>query len=441
MKMKKQLSTLAFLGFLWVTVNNSAYAALNLELTKGVAGAIPIAVVPFDDGTSTAPTNVSAVIQSDLSHSGEFTVSSTQSLPETPHTANALTQALWQKQKISDVVVGQVTPAGGNKYSVSFSLVDVFNKTATSDGTLLTQQYTVDATQLRSLAHQISDQIYQQLTGQRGIFSTRIAYVAVSRPQGQPAKYQLMVADADGFNPRPILISSQPIMSPAWSPDGKKIAYVSFESYLPQIYVSDVDSGQRQLITSFDGINGAPEWSHDGSRMAVALSKGAANPNIYILNLANGSTKQITNDLAINTEPSWAPDDQSLIYTSDRGGAPQVYQVNINGGQTQRLTYDGTYNATPSYTADGKQVVFLHRDGGTYNIAIMDLASGQMTQLTQGEMTQSPSVAPNGKMVVFAVQEGNRGLLGITSTDGKINLRLPDQHGSVQEPAWSPFLG
>jgi len=438
--MRKRFTLLTTFSLWLLLFESHAYAALNLELTKGVAGAIPIAIVPFDNNGAAAPTDVAAVVQSDLSHSGEFTVASSQSLPETPHTANAITPALWQKLKVSDVVVGQVTPASGNRYNVNFSLVDIFNKSTTADGVILTQQYTVDGSQLRSLAHQISDQIYQQLTGQRGIFSTRIAYVAVSRPQGQAPRYQLMVADADGYNPRPILVSSQPIMSPSWSPDGSKLAYVSFETYLPQIYVSDVSTGKRQLITSFDGINGAPEWSHDGSRMAVALSKGASNPNIYILNLANGSTKQITNDLAINTEPNWAPDDQSLIYTSDRGGAPQVYQVNINGGQTQRLTYNGSYNATPSYTPDGKQVVFLHRDGGTYNVAILDIASGQMTQLTQGEMAQSPSVAPNGKMVVFAVGTASHGILGITSSDGKINLRLPDQHGSVQEPAWSPFL-
>lgn len=439
--MKKHLTILGLLtSCLWIFANQ-AQAALNLELTKGVAAAIPIAIVPFDDGSNTLPTNVAGVIQSDLSHSGEFNVANTQSLPETPHTANAITADIWQKQKIGDVVVGQITPADNGKYNVSFSLVDVYNKTANDNGVILTQQYTVDGSQLRRLAHQISDEIYQQLTGQRGIFSTRIAYVTVSHPQGQPAKYQLIVADADGFNPQPILISSQPIMSPAWSPDGRKLAYVSFESYLPQIYVSDVDSGQRQLITSFQGINGAPEWSHDGTRMAVALSKGAANPNIYVLNLAKGTTTQITNDSAINTEPNWAPDDQSLIYTSDRGGQPQVYQVNINGGQTQRLTYDGTYNATASYTPDGKEVVFLHGTSGVYNIALMDLASGQLTQLTHGEQTQSPSVAPNGKMVVFTVMQGYRGILGITSTDGKINLRLPDQHGSVQEPAWSPFIG
>lgn len=439
--MKKHLMILGLLtSCLWMFASQ-AQAALNLELTKGVAAAIPIAVVPFDDGSNALPTNVASVVQSDLSHSGQFNVASTQSLPETPHTANDVTADLWQKQKIGDVVVGQITPASNGKYNVSFSLVDIYNKSANDNGVILTQQYTVDGSQLRRLAHQISDEIYQQLTGQHGIFSTRIAYVAVSHPQGQAAKYQLIVADADGYNPQPILISSQPIMSPSWSPDGRKLAYVSFESYLPQIYVSDVDSGQRQLITSFQGINGAPEWSHDGTRMAVALSKGAANPNIYILNLAKGTTTQITNDSAINTEPNWAPDDQSLIYTSDRGGQPQIYQVNINGGQTQRLTYDGTYNATASYTPDGKDVIFLHGNGGVYNIAMMDLASGQLTQLTHGEQTQSPSVAPNGQMVVFAVMQGYRGILGITSTDGKINLRLPDQHGSVQEPAWSPFIG
>lgn len=438
--MRHMIKIIGSAVFFSVLIIQQSFAALNLELTKGVSAAIPIAVVPFTDGSTVAPTDVSAVIQSDLSHTSDFSLTDPKKLPETPHDPSGLNPNAWQKLKVSDVVVGQVTPTGDGRYQVNFSVVDVFNKTSSDDGIILSQQYTVDGTQLRSLAHQISDEIYQQLTGQRGIFSTRIAYIAVKRAQGQPASYQLMVADADGYNAKPILVSSQPIMSPSWSPDGRKLAYVSFETYLPQIFVSDVSTGKRQLITSFEGINGAPQWSKDGTRMAVALSKGAANPNIYILNLTNGSVKQITNDLAINTEPTWAPDDQSLIYTSDRGGAPQIYQVNINGGNTQRLTYDGNYNATPSYTSDGKSVVFLHRDGGTYNVALMDLASGQMTQITQGEMTQSPSVAPNGKMVVFAVENGSHGILGIASTDGKINLRLPDLHGSVQEPAWSPFL-
>lgn len=421
-----------------MTYVSTTYAALDLELTKGVASALPIAVVPFAN-SSDAPTDISAVISNDLNNSGEFNVLPSGDLPS-PHAAADITAKPFLAQNANDVVVGTVTKKAFGKYQVDYSLVDLYAKNKKSDGVLLTQEFTVSSDELRQLAHHISDQIYQQLTGDRGIFSTKIAYVLVNYNPGQAVKYQLEISDIDGFNAKPILTSSQPIMSPSWSPDGTKIAYVSFESFLPQIYISDVASGDRKVITSFTGINGAPSWSPDGTELAVALSKGGNNPNIYVYNLNTGKEQQITSDWSINTEPSWAPDGKSLIYTSDRGGNPQIYQVNVQSKMIQRVTYDGNYNATASYTPDGQSIILLHREKSAFNIAIMNLKTGEIKDLTHSGDSASPSVAPNGKMVVFASEHSGQGVLGIVSTNGNISLRIPDQNGSVQAPAWSPFL-
>ncbi|MFN7096524.1 MAG: Tol-Pal system beta propeller repeat protein TolB [Gammaproteobacteria bacterium] len=416
----------------------NAFAILNIELTQGISAAIPIAVVPFAQANNSAPTDVAAVIHSDLANSGQFNVADNSSFNQYPQSADQVNNSYWQGKNVDDIVIGNVQPAGGNQYKVSFSLISLFNQAP--NNILLTQQYTVDQNQLRAVAHHISDLVYQQLTGVPGIFSTRLAYVLVQRNPGQPVKYMLMVADEDGYNAKPILVSSQPIMSPSWSPNGKQIAYVSFESYLPQIYISDVATGQRKLITSFSGINGAPEWSPDGKELAVALSKGSANPNIYTLNLASGSLQQITNDWSINTEPTWSPDGQALLFTSDRGGSPQVYEINLANKATQRVTFNGSYNASASFTSDAQNIVLLSRQDQAYDIGFLNLQSGNLQLLTHGGNNQSPSVAPNGKMVVYATKEGGKNVLAMVSTDGKVNMQLPDQLGDVQEPAWSPFL-
>jgi TolB protein len=365
---------------------------------------------------------------------------STAKMQQKPQTATQVDTSYWQKQNVNDVVVGSIKNVGGDRYAVKYELVDLFNRKSASDGVLLSQEFTVSKSALRKLSHHISDQVYQRLTGEKGVFSTKLAYVTVDRSAGRRAKYALAVSDFDGHDAKSIVSSTQPIMSPAWSPDGHKIAYVSFETYLPQIYVSDIFTGQRQLVTNFKGINGAPSWSPDGTKLAVALSRNSVNPNIYILNLASNQLQQITSDAAINTEPSWSPDGQSLIYTSDRGGSPQIYQINLQSRQSQRLTYDGNYNATASYSRDGKRIVNLHRSSGDFNVAILDLQSGATKELTHSGKNQSPSIAPNGKMVVFASEYGGQGVLGIVSVDGKVSLRIPDRVGSVQEPAWSPYL-
>lgn len=419
-------------------VSQSARAALNLELTKGMAAAIPIAVVPFTDSQTNSPVDIASIIHHDLANSGQFNVLANGSIAEYPHTSGQINSKYWQGKNVDDMVVGNVQSIGGGRYKITYSLVNLFNQAP--NNVLLTEELTVSENDMRRAAHHISDRVYQQLTGVKGIFSTRLAYVLVQRHPGQPAKFQLMISDQDGYGPKPILISSQPIMSPSWSPDGRQLTYVSFESFLPQIYVSDVATGKRRLITSFKGINGAPEWSPDGRKLAVALSRGAANPNLYLLDMSSGGLQQVTNDTSINTEPNWSPDGQSLIFTSDRGGSPQIYEVNLATKQAQRVTFTGNYNSSASYTPDRQNIVLLNRQGGGFNIAALNLQTGNVQVLTHGGNNQSPSVAPNGKMVVYATKQAGHSVLAMASTDGKVNVQLPDQLGDVQEPAWSPFL-
>lgn len=415
-------------------------AALDVELTKGVDSAVPVSVVPFShEGFSAF--NFSKVISKDLANSGRFTLLDDTALGQLPHTGQEVDINFWRQQNVEHVVTGSIKSLGNKQYQVSFAMVDLYN---TQDSPIVAEQtYRVDESQLRQLAHHISDIIYQKATGERGVFSTRLAYVLVKRRFGAHGKdltqYSLQVSDMDGQNSRSILHSNEPIMSPSWSPKGDRIAYVSFEGKRPGIYVSDLETGQRQLITRYPGINGAPAWSSDGSQLAVALSS-KTNPNIYVIDLDSKKLKPITKDYAINTEPNWAPDNKSIIFTSDRGGSPQIYQYDLKKHKIKRLTYVGNYNAKASFTPDGHTLVLLHRENHNFNIAALDLEEGLMRELTHSGTNESPSVAPNGRMVVFASQNEGRSVLGMVSLDGRVTLRIPDEQGDVQEPVWSPFL-
>lgn len=419
--------------FFW---QSNAQAALSLVLTKGNAGAIPIAIVPFE-GSASAPQDVSAIILSDLTNSGRFNVLAPSDMDQKPTTPAAIDASYWRKKNIDDVVVGSVQSAGFGNYKITFSLVSAYQGQQ-QNNILATQTMTVDAKQLRLAAHKISDMIYQKLTGVRGVFSTKIAYVLVQKSGKHNSQYSLIVADADGYNPRVLLNSYQPIMSPDWAPNGKSLAYVSFESGSSQIFIQDVASGRRQVVSSYSGINGAPAFSPDGTRLALTLTL-SGNPNIYVMNLSSKQLTQVTNSMSIDTEPSWSPDGQSLIFTSNRGGGPQVYKVSANGGSAQRLTYDGAYNASASFTPDGKSIIMLHLNQGKYAVAIQNLGSGVITVLDPSD-DQSPSLAPNGSMVIFSTLYQGQEDLGMVSVDGKVRLRIPGGNGDVQEPAWSPFL-
>ena len=426
-------------------------AAIRLELTRGIMGAIPMAVVPFSSGESQE--DLSAVVARDLRYSGRISPIDTQDLRDLPHSVRDVKYDYWQKQRVDYVLVGKIDALPDHQFKVDFALVNVFEsertqlkdkKTQALDQTriLLHQVLTVKAHSLRRLAHHISDLVYEKLTGERGIFSTKIAYVQVIRHSGKPTIHRLLVADSDGHNPRLILESPLPIMSPAWSPDGRTIAYVSFEAKRARIYLSDVRTGRRRLLTSFPGINGAPAWSPDGKQLAVVLSKDGnrGHPKLYLVNLGDLKITQVTKGNAIDTEPSWTADGRSLVFTSNRGGTPQIYLLTLADKQIQRLTFDGDYNARASFSRDGHYLLMLHREQGQFNIALMNMKSGNLRLLTHTVANESPSFAPNGRMVVFATNEGAYTSLGIASIDGRVMLRLPATEGNVQSPAWSPYL-
>jgi TolB protein len=445
--MLKLFLRMSFLSILLFSA--ASYGLLNLELTQGVQGAIPIAVVPFSGQANDlqADNNLAGVITTDLQNSGRFNLMNANKMQQSPASAADVDFSYWQKQDVNNMVVGDVKSLGGGKYQVNVQLMNVFGNKENAPGSsapawknaiMMSKTYTVNENQLRSLAHHVSDDIYQALTGDRGIFSTRIAYVMVNRT-GLKTQYSLEIADYDGRNPKPLLKSSQPIMSPSWAPNGHKIAYVSFESGDPAIFIQDVGTGARQKVSGYAGLNGAPAWSPDGHKLAMVLSQ-SGYPKIYIMSLGSNRVTQLTNGSAIDTEPSWSPDGQSVLFTSNRGGGPQIYRVNVASGDVQRLTFSGNYNARASFVPpEGKSVVVLNGGGNAYNIAVQDLSTGRYTVLTGSGNDQSPSVAPNGKMVVYATHADGHGVLGVVSLDGKVKQLLPAREGDVREPAWSPF--
>lgn len=409
-------------------------AMLELELTQGIGSAIPIALVPF---VGTDQQNIAAIINNDLKNSGQFKLYPAEQMKQKPSTIAEIDYPYWQNVGINDLVVGKFSAD-----QIDFSVVDVFagSQTNPDKGVLLSKAFPMEPLRARGLAHHISDLIYEKITGEKGIFSTRIAYVLIDRPSVENTSYALEVADYDGYQPKPLITSRQPLMSPAWSPDGQQIAYVSFINRRSAIYVVNLRTGAQTLISKAAGINGAPAWSPDGRKLAIVLFDNN-NPKIFIKDLNGGELKQVTYGASIDTEPEWAPDGQSLLFTSNRGGGPQIYRLNLADNSVKRVTFRGNYNASASFTPDGKKMVFLKGEQGSYNIAIMDLDTGREQTLTDSGEASSPSIAPNGRMIIFDDVFNNKSILSMVSTDGKIKLRLPARNGNVQEPAWSPFLG
>ncbi|WP_049623129.1 Tol-Pal system beta propeller repeat protein TolB [Frateuria defendens] len=409
--------------------------SLNIEITGGLKTATPITVVPFAQaGGAPLPTDVADVIRNDFNRSGKFRSLAKSEIVETPSRGADIKFATWRLLKQDFITVGRLSDAGGGMVKVEYELWDV-NK----QQSLLAQSYTAPAGDLRGVAHQIADAIYEKITGVRGAFWTRIAYITAVG-LGNNTTYSLVVADSDGYNPQVVARSRESLLSPAWSPDGHKIAYVSFESGNSNIYVQDITTGSRQLVESHArGINGAPAWSPDGSRLAVSLSY-VGNPEIFVLDLASRHETRLTTNLAIDTEPNWAPDGQSIYFTSDRSGRPQIYQVPAGGGSPTRISFQGQNNAEADVGYDGKQIAMVQGNGNVYRIAVMDRSlGGQVRYVSPGPIDESPSFAPNASMLLYAAVEGRRGVLYAVSADGMVRQRLVLADGDVREPAWGPF--
>ncbi|MEJ2139852.1 MAG: Tol-Pal system beta propeller repeat protein TolB [Gammaproteobacteria bacterium] len=409
-------------------------AELTIEITKGQGEAVPVAIVPFGwDGPSPKPYEIARVVSSDLARSGRFAPIPEKDMLQKPTAVADIDFGDWRIIDTEVVVIGRITPAGVGRYQMEFRVFDVFRGEQ-----LLGYRLSSDTAGMRAAAHKISDLIYEKLTGIKGVASTRVAYVSVRGDRLKPT-YRLIVADADGENATTLMESRQPIMSPAWSPDGRKLAYVSFENGQSQVFVQELRTGARRRVSARKGVNSAPTWSPDGRRLALTLSKGDGNLDIYLLEISNQVLTRLTNWPSIETEPSWSKDGSEVFFTSDRSGGPQVYKVSAKGGSPKRVTFEGGYNARPRLSPDGTKVAVVHNDRGNYRIAVVDVERAYTQVLTEGSLDESPAFAPNGEMLIYASRAGGRGVLSTVSVDGRFEQRLAAEEGEIREPAWSPF--
>ena len=418
-----------------VFLANTAGAVIEITITKSTEAKQPIAIVPFgwQHGGEPPPAAIAKIVADDLSRTGLFEPIPFDSLPSRPFRREQINFKDWRLLGPGNLVIGNVTPAVDAGYVVEFQLYDVLRGRQ-----VVGYQLTADKQAMRRVAHQIADQIYLKLTGLRGAFDTRVAYVTEVRDADGAPRYALSIADVDGHNEHVILTSSWPVMSPAWSPDGTRLAYVSFESGMSHIFVQAIATGDREKVADFPGINGAPAFSPDGRRLAMTLSKDG-NPEIYVMDLGTGRLRRITNNAGIDTEPSWSPDGRTLAFTSDRGGKPQVYRTTVEGGRPERVTFEGSYNARPVFSPDGTKLALVHGSGSRYRIGLFDLENGALQVLTESSLDESPSFAPNGSMILYATTDGPSSVLSAVSPDGRMHQRLNVQTGGVREPAWSPF--
>jgi TolB protein len=411
-----------------------AQAVLTIEITGGSEAALPIAIVPFGVEGYAPPEDISEIISNDLASSGRFAPLEKRDLISQPHEGTQINFQDWRLLRSEGLLIGKVSSQDGENYQVQFQLYDVYKAEQ-----LVGKRYNVPASGLRSLAHQIADVVYETLTGEKGVFSTRLAFVTEMKNADGSKRYALQVSDADGANPRTVLQSTQPIMSPNWAPDGERLAYVTFENAKAEVYVQELSSGRRNSVASFRGLNSAPAWSPDGKKLALTLSKNG-NPEIYVLELASGELSRVThNSGAIDTEAVWMPNGREILFTSDRGGRPQIYRVDANGGRAERITFEGSYNASADISPDGKIMAMVHAVNGKFHIAIQDLQTGAVQVLTDTTADESPSFAPNGRMILYATEQKGRGVLAAVSVDGRIKQRLGESGSAVREPAWSPF--
>ena len=416
---------LAFLLF-WAC---SAQAQLSIEITGAGAQRIPVALVPFA-GENALPPGISTIIRADLERSGLFRGLELPPIVPEPTEATNINYAEWRSRLADALLVGSVQPRPDGRFEVRFRLYDVVKQVPLGG-----VAYTLGKEQLRATAHRISDFVYEKLTGEKGVFSTRIAYV-VKRGN----RYELQISDYDGAGAETALASFEPIISPVWSPDGKRLAYVSFENKKPVVYVHSLVDGKRRVIANFKGSNSAPAWTPDGNRLAVVLSREGGS-QMFMINADGGGLRRLATSTAIDTEPRFSPDGQWMYFTSDRGGTPQIYRMPANGGEPQRITFEGSYNVSPRISPDGKTIAYITRNpAGKFQVALLDLSNRQVQILTDSDRDESPSFSPNGRMILLATVINERGVLSAVSADGRVKQRLSTAAGDVREPAWGPFI-
>lgn len=427
---------LSFVTAGWISAAHAqGSGAITITITEGGEGAQPIAIVPFGySGPGAAPSvRIGQVVADNLTRTGEFEPVPFVDLPSRPSTADQVNFSDFRLLRTPNLLIGNVRRLTPERVAIEFRLYDV-NKSEQLTGF----QLDITEREMRRAAHQIADIVYEQLTGKRGAFDTMVAYVTEQRLAGKERRYALEVADSDGVNPRTILESREPVLSPNWSPDGSQLAYVSFEGQRPRIFLQELTTGRRKVAADFPGMNSAPAFSPDGSRLAMVLSKDG-NPEIYVLYLQGNRLQRLTRNAAIDTEPAWSPDGQQIAFTSDRGGKPQIYVVPATGGRAQRLTFEGNYNARPAYSPDGTKLAMIHNAGRGFQIAVLDLENSALRVLSESQLDESPTFAPNGTMVLYATVDRGRATLAAVSTDGRMRQRLGVQRGKVREPAWSPY--
>jgi TolB protein len=414
----------------------STQAELTIEITQGIASSIPISVVPFkfEGAANKSKDNIDEIVRSDLERSGHFALLVPDDMLSLPNTEEDIYFTDWRLLKQDYIVIGSVKSLPNKQYQVRYQLFDVFNEKE-----LLTQTLKGTVSQLRDMAHRMSDAIYEQLTGIRGAFSTKIAYVTTNPKR---TRFNLSISDSDGAREKVVLTSKYSIFSPAWSPDGKRLAYVLLEDSGSKVYIQDLISGKKQVISAHKGINSAPSFSPDGKKLALVLSKDG-NPEIYVVELATKHWTRVTNHYGIDTEPNWTPDGNYLIFTSGRTGNPQIYRVSLVSGYIERLTIEGSYNARARLAQDGRFLVLVHqaKKGAPFQIASLDLVRGMLQTLSSDtKLDESPSVSPNGVMVMYAAKYNNRSILAAVSVAGDVRFLLPSKNGDVREPAWGPYL-
>lgn len=403
----------------------AAHAQLSIEITGAGATRFPVAIPVFENEGS-LQRSVSDVVRDDLERSGLFSL---VNLGMMALSESAVPDLSGLRARGADAVLtGSVVPLADGRFDIRVRLFDTQKQAE-----LGAMAMRVAPAHHRATGHRIADFVYEKLTGLPGYFSTRIAYVVKSGP-----RYELQIADADGENPQIALVSREPIISPAWAPDGQRLAYVSFEAKKPVIYVHDLPSGQRHVVANFRGSNSAPAWAPDGRQLAVVLTRDGPS-QLYVINSDGTGLRRITTSSGIDTEPAWSPDGQWIYFTSDRGGSAQIYRVAVGGGSPERVTFQGNYNVTPRPSPDGRSLVFVTRNEGRFQVATMDLASRQTTILTDSSRDESPSFAPNGRMILYASESGGRGVLAAVSSDGRVKQRLSIQAADVREPAWGPI--